>query len=292
MIKRHFPNIPATQMSAEKAVMLSRGLEAAFDPLEVMQTFRDIIPSLTTKLKATLQSISGLVEDKEPVDGFSATAKRYEKDVKAKLATHRFIDFQKTLTSTPEGFSGNLIEYGFFLLEISVPLFKEANSLLGEYCAILAVFLTNKEDRRSLQDHTSFYSDLQKKRERIIERMEKFYKKESNVQKAHIGDLITRFSDLDEVANVTKDLSKARKKAQLEDVNNRVRQACDMLERVVAMTQRDSTQTISPEAARNVAEGAYEVGKYVELISIYAFRVEQYTAVVKNMFDTVDRCVS
>ena len=253
----------------------------------VIDTFRGVIPALSGKLKETLAQFS------QPED-LSKEIKRSKvvyQETKEKLKYARFIDLGKTLVSVPEGFKGNFIEYATVLLKLSEPLFRNGTATMSEYNAILASFVTNKEDKVSLRDHTNFYKAIKIQREEINSSMAQFFPERGQLSKNYLSDVIRRFEDTEELLNTMEKLDRERKKHSLKDIMESVRKSVDMLDMVIKSVESKGITNVSGAAAMNISQGAYELGKYVELISIYAFRVEQMVKSTESLMETVKRIV-
>lgn len=268
-------------MSPEQAY--SRiSMEAFADVSEIIDTFRLTIPSLTDKLTNLLDSITSGQDDAQMV-GFAGSAKVFRSKIQPRLSVLKFTDYAKTLVPAPEGFEGEYVAYAGALLRMSTPLFKDALETLAQYNSILASFVTNKEDRLSLQDHTHFYTGVKRTRETLTAELAVFFPERSQKQKVYLGDLISRFQDMEDLLELIEKLSRERKKAALSDIKQGMRKSVDLLNIVIKNAQEKSISAVSPTAAMNVAAGAYELGKYVELISIYAFKVEQLVSAVQAL---------
>lgn len=253
----------------------------------VIETFKSVIPSLTSKLTTIFSSFA-------PEETYASEVKDVKKlydEVKVKIPHAKFVNYSKTLISVPEGFKGNLIDYTTVLLSISNDVFQEANSVLSQYNAILSSFITNKEDKISLKDHTEFFSKLTKKREALNEQMTAFFPERSALSKTYLSDVLSRFGDVEELVALTEKLSDSRKKHSIKDIATGVKKSTDLLDIIVHDVQTKGMNSISGNAAMNISEGAYELGKYVEFISIYCYRTEQLVTTVLKLMETIERVI-
>lgn len=247
----------------------------------VIETFSSIIPNLTTKITegcgqltvgALFHGSSGNKEVKE-----------LAKKLALSRSTISFISYKDTLVSVPEGFKGNLVEYLQTLTSISTEVFQGANQILGEYSGVLAAFLTNKENKISLKDHTDLFHRVQKRREQLTGEVSKFFTGNSDLSKAKLGTIINRLTDVDELINAYYKLDNGHVGDNLKDIAASTKKAVDMLNLVIHNTEAEGAGNVSGAAANNIAKGAYEIGKYIEFVAIFKYRVEQALGTVVSL---------
>lgn len=286
--------MPAVQLQFDQTTTLSLESQMARLALEanaisnVIDTFKNIVPSLTSKVAEIYNSLIKEQGDLTP-EVFKARAAF--KNLRAKLPYAKFTNLEKTLVSVPEGFKGNLLDYVNVLIHLSPSVFQEANKILGEYNFTLSAFITNKETKTSLQDHTRLYKDVAEKRETMTAAFHPFFPKNSHLSKGYLGEVISRFADLDPLIAQTEKLNTAHKNQNIKDITSSVKKSVDMLNLIIADSQSNGISTVSGNAAMNISEGAYEIGKYVEFIAIYRYRVEQAVATVIKLIATLERIV-
>jgi hypothetical protein len=236
----------------------------------VIETFKNTVPALTAGL---LEKYKSLVVGEDLQSHVQQVKLEFGK-LKVKLPHTSFVQAGENLVSVPEGFRGDLLSYVETLSNMAVDVFQEANKTLGEYNFALSAFITNKESKISLKDHTDVFV-------RVKERREKFT--DSNLPKLKLKDVVGRLGDLEQLVHGVDKLNVQRKSQNIKDVSAAVKKSLDMLNLIVADTKDNGMSQISGNAALNISTGAYEIGKFVEFIAIYRFRVEQLVSCVEKL---------
>ena len=244
----------------------------------VIQTFRGIVPNLLDTLK---QKFSTVNENEELSQHMAALIDGHK--VLSKKTEHvPFLSFNQTLISVPENFSGNFVEYAIFLNTAAPGVYDEAMATLDQYKSLLSVFLSTKEATISYKDHTAFYSNVQRSREAQVEQFKKFFPKDTGLSKQRLYTAVDRFSDFDKLIHELTTLEKMHEKQNLRAFRKAVQECVDLLALVIRRTEKESCDNISQVTAKNIAQGAYELGKFVEYVALFRFRVEQFMTSVQN----------
>lgn len=251
----------------------------------VIETFSSIIPNLADSIYSQFKSLS---QSDDNVRVKVEDAKLTFGKLKVKLPHASFISQSKTLVSVPEGFVGNLLAYCATLANMSNAVFSEANKTLGEYNFALSAFISNKENKTSLKDHTDLFVRTRARREEMTAQIKQFFPKDSDLSKAYLGDVIHRFSDLETLLHSVEKLNNQRKEHNLSAVSDSVKKSLDLLKIIIDDTKNNGIAQVSGAAAQNISQGAYEIGKYVEFISIYRYRVEQLVSTIEKLMKSLE----
>lgn len=251
----------------------------------VIETFSSIIPNLADSIYSQFKSLS---QSDDNVRVKVEDAKLTFGKLKVKLPHASFISQSKTLVSVPEGFVGNLLAYCATLANMSNAVFSEANKTLGEYNFALSAFISNKENKTSLKDHTDLFVRTRTRREEMTAQIKQFFPKDSDLSKAYLGDVIHRFSDLETLLHSVEKLNNQRKEHNLSAVSDSVKKSLDLLKIIIDDTKNNGIAQVSGAAAQNISQGAYEIGKYVEFISIYRYRVEQLVSTIEKLMKSLE----
>ena len=253
----------------------------------VIDIFKSVLPSLLDTLISKFQDVT---EDSE-IDTDINELKLTFNGLKVKLPHASYMACSKTLISVPEGFRGELLPYIATLSRMAEDVFKEANKLLGEYNFALSAFITNKEDKISLKDHTNIFRLAKQRREKMSSEISKYFPNGTDLSKTYLGTAISRFADLEHLLKEADKLFKSYKTHDIHSVKDSVKKSSDMLKIIIDDTRNNGISKVSGNAAMNISEGAYELGKYVEFISIYRFRVEQAVSTVEKLMKTLNTIV-
>jgi hypothetical protein len=253
----------------------------------VIDTFRNIIPSLASKINNVRETFT---TDDDTTAELKIIKTNYGA-LKPKLQHASYVNYNKTLVSVPEGFKGDLLEYVISLTDMANEIFQEANKTLGEYNFALSSFITNKESKISLKDHTDLFLGIQRRRVELTGRISNYFPDDSNLSKSYLKDTLKRFADLEVLVKATESLNNERKKQNLKELSELVAKSTDLLSIIVKNTETEGTSQVSGNAAMNISKGAYELGKFVEFVAVYRFRVIQAVSSVNSLVSQLNSIV-
>jgi hypothetical protein len=277
----------ATSLSLES--QLERlALEANFVD-NAISSFSQIVPSLTVKLHETSDSFKSLFDKPEPT----------AEEQFGKLLTHlapniaiaSFLNYGSTLVSIPEGFKGSLSSYIDTLIKLTPSLYKETFSFIAEYNSILASFITNKEDKISTRDYKFLYAKIQSHREHYVKSIEYFFIINSDQSKAKLSTVISRFADLKPLTNSVYELDKLQRLSNLSGLVSEISKTVAMLDIIKKQINDKQLTSLNGNSATNISNGAYELAKLVEFVSIFKFKSSQVIATVHNIIVKLDEVV-
>lgn len=255
----------------------------AINVANVVEVFKGILPSLSTKISETLSDLDFYKESNSPeIKKLLSNYKVLEK----KLDLVNYVSNKDLLISVPEGFKGNLVEYLSLLEKLSVQIYPEANKLLTNYRLILSSFLSNKDQKISLLDHTNFYNTVKRDREGFISTLSS-YQTNNNVSKAKLSTTINRIGDIDTLVTKTENINKIRNNNNIKELVSSIKEITILLDTVIERVNTGDVNNISGPSAKNLSEGAYEVAKYIEFVSLFNFKIEQITATVIKLVDQI-----
>lgn len=259
----------------------------AFSLGNVISSFKATLPTLTDTLKTQFTSLV----NHDDVSDQVKDAKLHFGRLKVKLPYASYLNYSKTLISVPEGFKGDLLAYAQALNKMGPEIYQEANKTLGEYNFVLSSFITNKENKISLKDHTDLFVRVKQRRERLTEELNHFFKAESNLSKQYLGDAVGRFADLETLVSSVDKLRMEHQSANVRDISEAVKKSIDLLQVIVEDTEKNGIAQVSGNAAMNISQGAYELGKYVEFVSIYRFRIEQMVSTIRKLVTKLEEVI-
>lgn len=245
----------------------------------------EVVPSLTTRITEAVKSTFVPNHDKSNADLDVSFTK-----LKGRLDHMGISQFDRVLVSIPEGFKGDFLEYLLTLNTIAPAVYKNAMELLTDYHSVLAAFITNKDNKIALQDHTQILKTAKQAREAIQKQMDSFFKP-TTVSKARFTDVVNRISDLQKIQDQAKLLEKAQKSNSIEAILQETNKVASLLTIIHENLMSGEVDRVSGAATKNIAEGAMEVGRYIEVVSVYAFRVQQILTNVSGLYDQIDRMI-
>lgn len=254
----------------------------------VIEYFKNIIPSLSGKIKELLESLESTDVNKDAVLLIMTSNKSLLK----KIPYADYSNYSKLLVSVPEGFKGDILEYTKMLNQLNPKVFKEANNLLTEYSFILSAFITNKDSKITLNDHTHLYNKIKKNREDLTRHMVHYFST-GNSSKTYLGQVLGRLKDLDDLAKSTIALNREDNvNSNLDEIVKSTNNILSLLDIVTDGIQKGSINNVSGAAAKNISEGAYELAKLIEFVSLYSFRVDQVININSKIMDQLDKAIA
>lgn len=248
--------------------------------VEASDALSNIIPGLTAKIGDFIKSFS---PEETPQHTMVRVAEKDLASVKVGASYSSFATFDRTLVTIPEGFVGNFIDYADALMSVSREVTLGAVDILNILNNDLAVFISSRENKFSSKDKTSTFKKCKERREDITKELGKFFTDKNIRAKAYMSEVIGRFEDLDIVHARCKKLLDLNGGSVLKDIHRKAEEVNRLLEIVIEDSRENGASAVSGVAARNIAEGAYEAAKAVELVGIYRFRIEQLIGVVSEL---------
>lgn len=187
---------------------------------------------------------------------------------------HNFMSYQDMLVMVPEGFTGKMLPYLQVLTSQGNQLFFKADVFLRDYITELTVFLSNADIRLSQKSHAALFKQIEKERVTHQKALESYYNKNSTLSRQPLGKVIDRFSDLALLYKETEALINVRKRNDYQRILQQVEQASDLLGLIKQRVDSQDITKLSAPAAKNIAEGAYQVASFVEYLAFHAYATE------------------
>lgn len=248
---------------------------------DVLVLLRQIVPKSVDLIKSYIPNLLELQNPSTPIQGVS---NKLYKDVLVSAGKVSFLAYDKTGVSVPEGFSGELIPYLQLLISHTEEEIKEGAKVLSDYNLQLSMFISNADIRTSMKSHSEFYKDVRSERDRRQKEIAKFFdKKNGTLSRRPLGNLIERFNDLDKVFTLSENLGRLRGQLSYKTVVADVQKTVDMLGLVKARLEDSTISDVSGQMAKNLSEGAYEIAKFVEAMSLNGYLVDTALGMTHNL---------
>lgn len=250
----------------------------------VINTFRTAVPTFIQSLMDSKQQFMKSFQDNRNI--VTDLTKKEKNAIDA--ARHLdFLNYGDRLISVPESFEGNLLDYAKSLRQVADIVYKVQNTVITDYKTILSSFITNKEDKLSLKDHTDFFKRIQLQREQLQKELKQFAASKTGESKAKLNTVMRRFAELEPLVKEVSLLTNAHEMTKLNHIADSVNECVDLLTIITDGMQRSTINNVSSNAALNISQGAYEVAKYVEFVSIVYFDVTVLLNCVDKLVNTL-----
>jgi hypothetical protein len=253
-------------------------LEANFLP-NVISSFKKTLTSLFTSLKDSESYIKGLADKKEQC---LADVKIYTDSVRTSDKII-YMNYGERLVSKPENFQGHFLDYAEVLNTVASDLYRLRAEFMPQYVGILSSFLTNKDDKLALKDHTIIYNKLANERTNAANKLKQFFPKDNGLSKTEFKKVVARLADLKPLYTQTTTLAKLQTKSNLTILQNDVTQCTELLNMLIEQVHNGTITNISSNSAMNIANGAYEVAKFVEFVGVVYFDSMVFINVVNRL---------
>ncbi len=251
---------------------------AISDALESLARFvPQIISNLTEAASSFFSRITG---GNAEVSNFNF--RKSASDTPKILQDFDFLTYESVLMQVPEGFHGNLVDYLKFLSNIGDNVIHSATKAMTDYISLLGSVISVKDFRQGLQDRRSFIKTIEHKREEAVKQLSKFLDGRSTTSRLPIGKVMDRFAEVREIFEAAAVLSAFTNSYNYQQLGKQVNEAVELLKIIDDYIRKGEIDNMSVQMTRNIADGAYEMGKFIEFVAIYAFHVESALACVKN----------
>ena len=251
----------------------------------MFNSLRTIFPSIVNKVKAKLGEVDEELKLLEQ-EGIQLTTR--DKQIFNKLKKVNYLDITQIAIIVPEGFESKYLNYGVYIEETLNNLNKLKYEVLVPYKLYLTTFIANRDAKISTVDKTLEYDKLSLARKDSNDTNESFFKIGSVQSKQRLGTVVTRNADIILLNNKVEILENKLKVVNVSDVKNTSKECIVLLDTIIKMLGEKKFSNVSPETAKNLAKGAFEVAKEVEYFAVSYYRVKTYIAAVQA---TIDRGV-
>ncbi len=250
----------------------------------LIETFKTTIPNFLGQLKSVSAHFAETGREQAKIN---IDLSKKERQVIEAASHIDYLNFGERLISVPEGFKGDLLKYSVLLNKIVTEAYQAQNTILSEYNTILSSFISNKEDKISLKDHTAFFERIQKRRAELTKELSNFSNSTTGVSKAKFKSVVSRMGDVQALYEEANKLSKLHSAAKLNEIQNAVNHSVDLLDIIIKGVLDGKTTNVSPNATQNIAKGAYEVAKYVEFVGVVYFDVTVFLNTLDGLSDAI-----
>ena len=255
-----------------------------------ISNLQGIVPKLTEKFN---NAINGLFDSKSHSAVENLHKASGDVAAIAKLVPYNsFATYDRTLVTSPEGLEGDFMTYVLALISVSREVYITADQSLSTLQQQLATFITNSEVKASNKDKTLDYKKAAKQREDITKEIGRFFSDKNSRSKMYMSEAINNFNEIDELYKKTKTLIDINNKTNIEAIERKTKEVNNLLSMVYEDMKNNPDTKVSGAAAKNIAEGAYEAAKCVELVGIFNFRVSQIYACIYELVTQLKKIMS
>lgn len=264
--------------------LMGRLVHESISSTAVFDIFRRALPNVTEMLSKLSPAIARLVTPESQIDLSS-------KEIGLTMQKVRRADFMSygtILVTVPEGFDGKMVDYLKVLQEQGSVLLSSSDRFLRDYILELAAFLSDADVRLTQKTHTNLFRQIEKEREGHQKQLKAFFKPGNNKSRTMLNRIVSRMGDLDELFKQAEQLSRYQSNNNYKSVAAQIARASELLSLIRERVEKEDITNFSASAAKNIAEGAYQVGLFVEHLSVHGYAVETALASVDLLKKRLD----
>lgn len=255
---------------------------------DVLSTFSRILPKSKELITGFLPDLQKLSQ--EP--SIPLQTKEFKQALK-RVEGLNFLHYEDTLVSVPEGFTGRYVPFLDMMLETQPSLLKHCSTLLQEYETELSMFLSNGDHRLSQKSSDFQYKALAIHRTKYEKKLKPFFDEHrAGLTRQKLGTVFTRFADLNDAFILAEKLQAAVSRSSYDKLLQQVNTVSDLLDLIHQRIEDRSVGQVSGAMAKNIAQGAYEMGKLVELVSLYSYLSQTTLNAIKATAEGLERLFS
>jgi len=242
--------------------------------------FNQVLPKLVSQFKSLKEGF---------VTAFSFISFSKEKRVLNNLKNLNYVNLSQSLVTTPEGFKGYFLDYLQTLEKIQTLAYKEAHEFIKEYQMVLSSFITNKDDQISSTDLSFFYNRVEQRTLESNGEIAKFFNSPNKVSRSKLQSVLARISDLETISQVVNSIEKKHNIDDLKSIELSLNKIIALLDIIIEQMKKQDTSKVSRQAALNLSQGAYNLARYIEFISLLHFRISVILKVINDLFDFLNK---
>lgn len=291
ILAQHKPSIDWATSDAQATNIFNRlSLEGdiSFDVVSLVQ---NVIPTMTSKLNEAIDSITTTLgntsvlpkvittdsnEDEINLDTFKHLLSEYT----LKEPAYNYTFLSEVVVSIPEGFSGSMISYMDFVLKASsttTGLSRVTLSLLKDYHAFLAQFVTNKDMRAHSSDALPIYKQAQDIYKHHQKEFNSYFPINNGKSKSRLGYIFERLADVKESFSLSKQLFQTYNEAPMVAIKEQADKCAQLLNTITMSDNKQYVDNVSKASAKKIADGAYILAQLLEITAVY--RIQHQTLI-------------
>lgn len=206
-------------------------------------------------------------------------------DFLKEIAKHPYLEICPLAAFVPEGLNATFYKYGAELLLATMHASRILTGGLTAYSTFLAQLVNNDQEKFSTFDHGRAYKALSEERTKLNSDMGKCFKNGSTKTEVSLGDVTDRNTDWQHVFAISDNMTKLINSVDRKALNKKVAECKDLLGIIIKKIENDQFNGMSPQAIKNLSDGAYQAACELEFYAVVYYKVVAYTT-------AVDRTVS
>jgi hypothetical protein len=153
---------------------------------------------------------------------------------------------------------------------------------LAEYRSLLGSFINNEDTRISTKDHNEIISKIKTRTTDLQKEYHKYFPTNTNQTRAKLGKVYPNLNAISDFITEFYYTDKLMRATDLSTITGYVREVAQYLDIIIKNTKDGTINKISPESAKAIGAGVYEIAKYIELYSGIYFKAINLLATAED----------
>ncbi len=266
--------------------------ESAYERLQMCAEFDrgsdrllgNALPSFINKITSLGQGFGEISNMVDLVKNkLSALHGENEHSLKKQLDKYSFVSMSSVVINVPEGFNGNLLDYGIFLGHSLTDTRTTVVEALVTLRSDAASFLTNKDDRISTVLNLSTYEKVKDKIETSKKEYSRFFNDGSNVTKSTLGACFKNNDDIAASYLKNKMILDTLVKMNLRQIESLLKESVDILSDIEKAIKSGEFDDVSKQASLKLGSASFIVGGAIEYLVTLLYVAEVYINVISEV---------
>jgi hypothetical protein len=265
-------------------------LQIQFDPLYALKHARDNLALEAFSLSTTLSSLKGFMPN--IIRGFASNKAALElPPIVLKKDQFKFLkvvdqfayaELMDLKAFRPEGVKVKYLQYLAVLTPITTYLQGIQKNVTSPYLLFLAQVVSDRKAALSTRSQDDEYRKLEATRTQSIAALAALYEPDSYESKTTVSQVVDRNADWKPVFIQCNQALESLKAVNLETLKNQMTQCSDYLEIIHGLLQSGALEGASPEVAKHLANGAYNIALEFEFFATTYYRAMALSGSIEN----------
>lgn len=252
-----------------------------------IEVAKDFLPNILNRLK----EISNTVDDYLSQTNLTANKLVSEKPMLIRASSElSFLTFGDRYVTVPENFNGYLLEYGEALSACLKEVIPMQSEILSGYNRSLSMFLSNKDDRESFISHDEVYKKAEAKRLAINKLISNFFGIYNGRAKLEIKKVLRKLGELPHLIDTLRIIGDNSKPSVIHSMNDNLKECTAKLDMIIKRIRENAYEIVSPERLRALSEGAFEIGKFCEMVSLLYYQAMMFCTTADMLAEHIKAC--
>jgi hypothetical protein len=255
-----------------------------------MAVMKRMFPEILTAAKDSFQSLKFYDGKKEVESKYDLT--KQEQFVLDELPRLSWSDVKELKFQSQEDFRGNYLEFTEVMHEAIHRMRSFNKEVLEPFYTVLARFMNDKEYRKSVKDETRKYEMLKQSRLKSTEEVSKYFIGHGNDTRINIGTVMARVSDYEQIVKKVSVLSTDVNMLDINLIKENAKKCVEVLDLILQKVDNGSIDSVSPEVARSLAIGTFEIASELEYIAGMYYQTLVFKHSVKSITDVLQSYIN